>query len=176
MKQAKNKDANIAAHLRGVIDKVQVTEEKLVTTASSTPKIPGAKTQIRNQSKSSFEFGVPDNGEIRDFQIKIHYSVSLSLADDNLPLCELESKTVAVFQLQSKGGFDKWADIPPEVLTPYFAFVHYLIRQRASEQLSKAGFSGIKLSTPESLKLQPSATESPMPIAVSGRPRTSKSD
>ena len=146
-------------HLMGVISQVRLIDEKL-TTVDPVPKKP-VNGKIRNQTTSTFEFSVPEQAKVDHFRIRVEYSVKLDLDETSDLLCTYESSTLAVFQIQSYGGFDKWTEPPTAVLTPYFAFLHFLVRHRTEERLLSAGFRGVALPVPDNLRVAPTADVKP---------------
>lgn len=166
-----DKSESVTAYLMGVLSHVRQVEEKLSTVDPIPQQVKGEKSQIRNETTTTFEFGVPENTKVTDFRVRINYSVILSFEEGHTQLCKYESTSVAFFQLQSKGGFENWSAVPNDLMIPYFAMAHYLARQRAEERLLAAGFRGVALPVPDNLKSPPPADTELIPH-VPKRPRS----
>lgn len=169
MTKPSEKKGSTAAYLMGVISQVRQIDEKLSTTDPILQNGKGEKSKIRNETTTTFEFSIPENTKVTDFCVKIHYTVILSFEKDARQLCKYECTSVAFFQLQGKGGFENWADMPDDLMIPYFAMVHYLARQRAEEHLLAAGFRGVALPIPDNLKMSP-AQDTELISGVPNRP------
>ncbi len=155
MMKSSEKKVSMAAYLMGVISQVRQIDEKLSTTDPILQNGKLEKSQISNETSTTFEFGIPENTKVTDFRVRIHYTVILSFEEGAIQLCKYECTSVAFFQLQDKGGFENWEDMPEDLMIPYFAMAHHLARQRAEEHLLAAGFRGVALPIPDNLKMSP---------------------
>lgn len=161
MTQPNKKDDVATPNLIAVINNSRVIEEKItaVENAALKDKVSGIRTY--SNTGSTFEFGIPSEGEITSFQIELAYTVTVHLSEDHSELFKYESKSEVIFQLKSKYDSENLEDVPHEALAPYFSFVHFLARQRAAEHLLAAGIRGINLPIPDSI--QPTPLDSPAP-------------
>lgn len=137
--------------LRAVITQARAVEEKL-SAAVAMPERPkdGAASRIKTETNTTFELGIPENGAKDTFQISIAYAVTLVFEKEDLKLCAYECKFLAIFSLV--GTNPDWDNLPPAEITPYFSFVHHLVRQQAEGSLVNAGFRGVTLPVPDNLK------------------------
>lgn len=138
--------------ITAVLAQGRMVNESLVTPEPMPIREKGA--EIKNTTTSTFELGVPDGEIVSSFQIFLGYSISLTLKDskgEDVKLCTYESKFVSIFNVIATHGFDNWKDATDDAVSPYFAFVHYLARQRAEERLLAAGFRGVELPIPDNL-------------------------
>lgn len=142
----------IAPALNAILDKTSLIFEKIEISESVLNTLEKGVKTIGHITNTTFELGVPKDSNNMTFQIRVKYAVDLLINQDKIKFCTYESKTYTTFKVSDTNNID-WKNVPKNILTPYFSFVHSLVRRRAEEHLLAAGYSGIILPLPNNLNI-----------------------
>lgn len=105
------------------------------------------KTNVETSTRLEFGFG--EGSDSNSVLVRISYDVNLRSGD--ALFASIQLVVMGTFHVLAKHGFEKWEDMPAEAPVPYFAFVHYIAREKALQAFVAAGFKGVALPIPDEL-------------------------